>query len=143
MLTWTEAIDQFRNHQIEREQSKHTLANYSEDLKAFRGWCKDHYQADPDPTQLTAAELREWKQYLLEGKKLSPATVNRKLAALKSFNGYLASIGAGQLVQAPKAARQEAPRPHWLSRREQLALIRAVERSLIPRDIALVKLLLN
>jgi site-specific recombinase XerD len=143
MLTWFEAIDKFRAHQVEQEKSAHTINNYAEDLLAFQSWSVSHYMADPDPTALTSAELREWKQYLVEAKKLAPSTVNRKLAALRSFNAYLATIGAAELVQAPKSMRQETPPPRWLSRREQLALVRAVEKQRRPRDIALVKLMLH
>ena len=44
---------------------------------------------------------------------------------------------------APKSIKQVKPPPRWLDRKEQRALIRAVERNGLARDIALVALLLH
>ena len=43
----------------------------------------------------------------------------------------------------PRPVPQERPGPRWLDRREQNALLRAVERAGKPRDLAVVRLLLN
>jgi integrase/recombinase XerC len=43
----------------------------------------------------------------------------------------------------PRPVPQEQPGPRWLDRREQNALLRAAERAGEPRDLAVVRLLLN
>jgi integrase/recombinase XerC len=42
----------------------------------------------------------------------------------------------------PRTVAQETPPPRWLTKKEQSSLERAVTAAAIPRDVALVKLLL-
>jgi site-specific recombinase XerD len=142
MPTWSEAIKSHREKLIEDEKSQHTRRNYGEDLALFAAWHKDYYGEDPDPAQLVGTELREWKGSLLD-RGLKPATVNRKLAAIRSFARFLEAEGLARPVKSPRCVRQEKPAPHWLARQEQLALVRAADKSGKPRDAAVVQLLLH
>src|SRR5207244_8017486 len=81
-----------------------------------------------------------------------PSTVNRTLATLKSFLTWAAAAGIASGLPVPAQGRswggprpvpQERPGPRWLDRREQNALLRAVERAGKARDLAVVRLLLN
>lgn len=139
---WTEAIEQFRDFLTEQEKSANTIRGYVQDLAKFTAWHQAEYKEAPVLATIAAAELREWKTGLLE-RKAAPQSVNRRLAALQSFLKWAQSHEWCQAVQGPRTVRQEVPRPRWLARKEQLALVRAVERGRHTRDIALVKLLLN
>jgi integrase/recombinase XerC len=91
---------------------------------------------------LDVVEYRGW----LQARGAAPATVNRKLAALRRFFGWLAGRGAipdnpAAGVRPVKAAEGLAPR--WLTRREQAALMRAVREKGSARDEAIVGLLLH
>jgi site-specific recombinase XerD len=141
--TWTGALTRFGDHLVEQEKSDHTQKNYREDLLAFTDWYQKTYQERPDLRALAPSELREWKAHLRDDLKLEPATVNRKLAALRSFLTWAAVEGLAEEIVAPRSIKQVKPPPRWLDRRQQRALIRAVERNGLARDIALVALLLH
>ena len=140
---WTQAITRFAGHLVDREKSEHTQKNYREDLLAFTDWYQKTYQERPDLRALAPSELREWKAHLRDSLQLEPATVNRKLAALRSFLRWAVAEGLAPEMVAPKSIKQVKPPPRWLDRKEQRALIRAVERNGLARDIALVALLLH
>jgi integrase/recombinase XerC len=146
--SWAVAVDRFVADLVERERSEHTRANYREDLDAFAGWYGHRFHDAPTPALLLASELREWRAHLRDERKMEPATVNRKLAALRGLLKWAESEGIAPEIATPKSLRQVKPPPRWLDRKQQRALLRAVERSAKEerakaRDVGLVKLLLN
>ena len=118
---WTQAITRFAGHLVDQEKSDHTQKNYREDLLAFTDWYQKTYQERPDLRALAPSELREWKAHLRDALKLEPATVNRKLAALRSFLRWAAAEGLAPEMVAPKSIKQVKPPPRWLDRKEQRA----------------------
>jgi site-specific recombinase XerD len=83
---------------------------------------------------------------MVNGRRLKPTSVNRKLATLKSFISWANDEGlAPQItaVKVPKLEREVRRGPRWLDRREQNALLRAVERGGDTRDLAIVQILIN
>jgi site-specific recombinase XerD len=141
--TWTRALTRFADHLLDREKADHTRNNYREDLMAFTAWYQETFRERPDLRALAPSELREWKAHLRDDRKLEPATVNRKLAALRSFLAWAAAEGLAAEIAMPRSIKQVKPPPRWLDRKQQRALVRAVERRGYPRDIALVALLLH
>jgi integrase/recombinase XerC len=141
--SWAQAVDRFVADLVERERSLHTRANYREDLEAFAGWYEHRFQDPPTLALLAPSELREWKHHLRDERGMEPATVNRKLAALRSLLRWAEAQGLAPAIAPPKSLRQLKPPPRWLDRRQQRALLRAVERSGRARDVGLVKLLLH
>jgi integrase/recombinase XerC len=141
---WAQAVDQFTTYMVELERSVHTRRNYRNDLAAFEGWYREHYQQVLRLGWLGGIELREWKASLGDdGLKLMPATINRKLAAMRSFLKWAESEGFCPVIKKPKSIREEPGRPHWLDRKEELALLRAVEAKNNARDIAIIIVFLN
>lgn len=140
---WADLVDRFVADLVEHERSEHTQANYREDLDAFAEWYESRFHDAPTVALLAPSELREWKGHLRDDRHLEPASVNRKLAALRSLLRWAEDEGLAPEIVAPKSLRQVKPPPRWLSRLEQRSLIRAAERSGRPRDADLVKLLLH
>ena len=103
-LTWTNALTRFAAHLIEHEKSEHTQKNYREDLLAFTAWYQTTYQERPDLKALAPAELREWKGHLRDDRQLEPRTVNRKLAALRSFLTWATDAGLAAGDRHPQVA---------------------------------------
>jgi site-specific recombinase XerD len=141
-----EWLERFLEHLAAGERSPHTLVSYRSDLVAFARWFE---AATGEPCQLellTPTDLRLYKNHLVDELGHKPATVGRKLASLKSLLAWAQQAGRQLAVapaQVPRAPDQIRPGPRWLDRREQLALLRAVERGGNPRDLAVVQLLLH
>src|SRR5205823_11888796 len=92
---------------------------------------------------VTPTDLREYRALLqnVEGRK--PATINRKLAALRSFFSW--ARAEKRIQESPtsdiKGVKGEPARPRWLDKRQVDTLIRTVERHGSKRDLAIVQLL--
>lgn len=152
MARASDPIDRFTRFLAQSEHSPLTIKNYRSDLDAFATWFEGANGEQMEPTKVTPTDLRQFKRWLVEQRRLKPNTVNRKLATLKSFLTWAARAGLtnglpvpapGQAWSGPRPVAQEQPGPRWLDRREQNALLRAVERAHRSRDLAIVRLLLN
>ena len=138
-------LTQFAEHLRHRECSPLTAKNYLADLGAFARWFEQTNGDRLTPDRVTPTDLREFKRHLIQG-KLRPASINRKLATLKSFLKWATDAGlttGAVVLKMPKAERQTRLGPRWLDRREQNALLRAVERGGSARDLAAVTLMLH
>ena len=138
-------LARFAEHLRHRECSPLTVKNYLADLRAFARWFEQTNGDGLTPDRVTPTDLREFKRHLVQG-KLKPASINRKLATLKSFLKWAAEAGlatGAAVLKMPKAERQTRLGPRWLDRREQNALLRAVERGDSVRDLAAVTLMLH
>jgi site-specific recombinase XerD len=152
MASTSDPIESFVGFLAQAERSPLTVKNYRGDLAAFTAWF-DEINGEPmEPAKVTPTDLRQFKRWLVEQRKLKPSSVNRKLATLKGFLTWAAAAGIapglpvpaqGRSWGGPRPVPQERPGPRWLDRREQNALLRAVERAAKARDLAVVRLLLN
>lgn len=139
-------LKRFAKFLEESERSPLTITNYQSDLAGFARWFKETNGDALHPKKVTSTDLREYKQYLIVQKELKPSSVNRKLAALKSFLNWAAGTGLmknGRIPRMPRGLREERRGPRWLNKREQSRLLRSVERLGPSRDIAIINLLLN
>lgn len=59
--------------------------NYLADLRAFLRWAEQARGSGVSPFQLTPPDIEEYCVFLKQGKKHAPATVNRRLQALRKF----------------------------------------------------------
>lgn len=140
---WSGTVAGFEAWMVEEEKAANTIASYRDDLARFAAWYRAQYDSDPDVGNLGAAELRAWKTHLSEERGQAPASVNRRLAALRSLSKWAQARKGSMPIPVPKSLREEPRRPRWLSRKEQHALVRSVERSRDRRSIAIVALLLH
>jgi integrase len=94
------------------------------------------------PRLVTALNLRDYKRLLTQ--KYKPGSVNRKLSTLSVFLGWAKEMKCIEaLPKIPKQVKKQRQGIRWLSRTEQNALLRCVERYGSARDVGTVKLLLN
>ena len=138
--------ENFAQFLSESERSAYTIKNYLCDLDGFAGWLKSQENREFAPTLITPTDLREYKRYLDQTLELKPKTINRKLSSLRSFLNWALREGYfpdHRLPHVPQPVREQACAPKWLDRLSQHALCRCVEKGRKPRDIAIVKLLLN
>jgi integrase/recombinase XerC len=73
--------------QFEKRSSVHTITSYKTDLEQFSKYLLFQYELS-EPESAEPAMLRSWIVSLME-EGLSPVSVNRKIASLRSFYGYL------------------------------------------------------
>lgn len=73
--------------QYERRLSAHTVLAYKTDLLQFESFVSHSFD-DAELLQIGFPELRAWIVSLSED-KLSPRSINRKIASLRAFYGYL------------------------------------------------------
>jgi integrase/recombinase XerC/integrase/recombinase XerD len=104
---WRAALVRFDEDLRRRGSAEKTRHAYAADLRQFAGWASIQ---GVEPTAVTHRVLRRYAAALSE-RRSAPATVARKLAALRSFFGTLrehGEIGANpaDLLSAPKRAQK-------------------------------------
>lgn len=141
------AIDRYLTDLRLQNASPHTLRNYASDLQQFALYFSPPGQHPPAPAEFTVLQIREWLGDLYK-RRLSPVTVRRKLAAVRSLFQFLAKNGSvptniARLVRTPKAPQRLPAVP---TAEQTNALINAVaadtlERPFPERDRLIFELL--
>jgi site-specific recombinase XerD len=137
-------LDAFLTALTGREASAHTIAAYRRDLTGFAAWFQGHVGTPCTLAAITPTDVRDFRASLRDTQHRTPATVNRKLAALRSFCQW--AITTGRRTDSPvatvKDVRQEPRRPRWFVKRDLDRLLRELEVGAKPstkvRDRALV-----
>ena len=146
----------FRQYLHSQGRSPHTIRSYLSDLRQFARWFRQTNGEDPLPERVTAIDMREYRQYMLNVQRLKASTINRRLAALSVYLEW--GKASGRILDNPasdvRGVRQQGIAPRWLDKRAQGRLERAAERAaaaartlparrLALRDLALLRLMLN
>ncbi len=134
-------LARFERHLLtERRLSAHTVAGYRRDLAALRDWCERIGVGDwPD---IDHQHVRRFAARSHAG-GLAGRSIQRRLAALRSFFGFLLREGAlarnpALDVRAPKAAKRL---PHTLDADQMARLLAAPPNDALgARDLALMEL---
>src|SRR5436190_1759562 len=123
-----------------QETSPKTRSSYRLDLLHFASWFARTVGESFSPEAVTPTDVRDYRSYLINVEQRQPATVNRRLAALRRFFQWAKAMGlAKELPTEDVKGVTSAPRaPHWLEKREVDRLIRTVERHGNTRDLAIV-----
>ena len=90
--------------------SPHTLRNYAVDFDQFVAYFSPPGTEPPSPAQLGVLQLREWLGDLYS-RGLSPVTIRRKLAAVRSLFKFMLREGniatnPARLIKTPKAPKR-------------------------------------
>jgi integrase/recombinase XerC len=83
--------DFLKNIESRKAYSEHTVVSYAADLKKFEAFCKETKQSS-NPDYADSKLIRKWISSLKQS-GLASRTVNRKIAALKSYYAYLLRNG--------------------------------------------------
>jgi site-specific recombinase XerD len=133
-------IEAFLKDLVLTEVSAQTLKAYRIDLHHFASWFEATLSESFTPPSVTRSDISDYRSFLLNVQRRSPATVNRRLAALRSF--FLWARARGMVTDSPadrvRGVEVQASAPKWLEKREVDRLIRAAERHGNRRDLAIV-----
>jgi integrase/recombinase XerC/integrase/recombinase XerD len=123
-----------------------TISTYESVLRQFAHWMEETAGELFRPGDVTPIDVAEYRRYLLE--RCKPATINKNFVTLKSYFNWLTQTG--RVAESPvgfiRAVKQGQRAPRWLDRKEQLALIRKVQKGKKPRDkrnLTIIQLLLH
>ncbi len=111
----------------------HTRQTYERALRTFTTWYQGTFGEPPEWHLITPVEVRDYMAYLQSVKRMSAASVNLHLAAIRA---YLRHHGRTIHVRGP---RQTKPPVHALSARDLGRLLAAAEDN--PRDYAILSLM--
>jgi integrase/recombinase XerC len=128
------------------KQNKHpnTIRSYGNDLKQFATWCVNTFGEDVDPGELTRSDVQDFRAFLLT-RNSSPASVNRKITALRQFFEFCVQEGVmkGNPAAEISGVAAEPRAPSYLERKDALLLARTAERMPNPMDASIILLLLH
>ncbi|SHE99327.1 integrase/recombinase XerC [Desulfofundulus australicus DSM 11792] len=124
--------------------SLRTITAYTGALRSFMRWLEDTTGSPFDPASVTPLDVADYRRYMLNRNR-KPATINLHLDALSSFFSWVASNGLISFdpTEGVKRVPEQRGAPRWLTRQELGALMRAVQKYGIPRDRALLAILLH
>jgi site-specific recombinase XerD len=139
--------DKYQDYLIGQGKSPNTVKAYGRDVGAFATWWEGAYGQTFNPQAVTPPDIQEYRGYLVSGGS-KPATVNRKLIALRRFFAWLkrdqqVTDSPFEVLEKVLVKEQRDTAPRWLTRQEQLALMRAVRSGESQRDLAIVQTLLG
>src|SRR5947207_9034435 len=133
-------VERFLQDLERQETSPKTRRAYQLDLLHFATWFARTVGESFSPEAVTPTDVRDYRSYLINVEQRQPATVNRRLAALRRFFQWAKATGlAKELPTDNVKGVASSPRaPHWLEKRDVDRLLRAVERHGNTRDLAIV-----
>ena len=136
-------LTQFAASLTTEEAAKNTIDSYLLDLQSFAGWFHATNGEELTLQGITPTDVREYKSHLLTVARAKPATVNRRLAALRRLCHWAKSQGLINENPADEVKGVERVRmaPKALSKREVDRLTRFVEREGNKRDLAIIQVL--
>lgn len=116
-------LDDFKSYMsFERQLSQNTFDAYSSDVDSFLQYCE---AAEQNPLTVTPEFLEQYHVQMRQIEQLSPASVFRKLEAIKCFYKFL--LTEGRISEDParfvKAPRSTLKIPQQLSREEMERLL--------------------
>lgn len=109
-----EKLKSFLNYiEFEKRYSKHTLLAYRKDLEHLKVFLEEQYEVN-DWIEVDAASLRNWVVNMMVGedkKKMVVVSIQRKIAAMKSFFKFLMrekyiNTNPASLIIAPKSGQR-------------------------------------
>lgn len=143
-------IQMFESHLERIQLAPTTIRNYAADVRGLMRWM--HQQHNGSTPQIPDAHaFNAYRAHLIEHTDQSPATVNRRLQALRVFGRFLQETGhvrenpAHGLQLLTNATEESSPRVLDADEVAQLvvAVRAAASRRLMRRDYAIVELMLQ
>lgn len=121
--------------------SESTARAYGEDLSDFSRWFEGCNGQGVTPDLVTGIDLREYQSHMLTVRGLKPATINRRLAAVRAWLRWAKNGSTLDLPKFPHRITEPKVAPKALDKIEDARFLRVVERAGNPRDSALIAIM--
>ncbi len=136
---------------VERNVKRNTVLSYRDCLKLLLDYASEHFKCNVDQLDhevLDVDVVRSFLGWLETERKCGPRTRNQRLAVIKSFVRYVASVAPEHLercrrIREMRPANIEHPEVEYLEDDEILTLIEAIDPVTGCRNRALLLLLYN
>lgn len=142
-----EQVNRFLEELKRENSSSHTVKAYGADLREFVAYFSPPGAEPPPPARLDTLALREWLGHLYQ-RRLTPVSIRRKIAAVRSFFQFLVrrgvvEVNVARLIRTPKTPKTL---PRVMNPEQANALLDQVaadrlERPQPARDLAIFELL--
>jgi site-specific recombinase XerD len=138
--TTPESVDRFFQALSAQGAAELTIRNYRSDLVHFVRWWAGSTAEPFSPAAIRPTDIRAYRAHLLHIERRAPATIQRRLSALRKFCQW--ALAQQQLTADPTRGVRgvtAVPRaPRWLETHEVDQLLRAAERAGNKRDQAIL-----
>ncbi len=147
ILQSSQIIEEFSASIVRADLSPRTVSSYRHDLKMFFRWFEPSRKVDI--AELSAIDLINYRRHMVKDQGLRPATVNRRIQALRSFCRWARREGLldeDPSVEVKPLRTVPRRRPMGLSESEVHGLLRAAGQGgqgLSKRNYALLQLMLQ
>ena len=130
-------LEAFKQYLFAEDTSRNTTSAYLSDLSHFLNWYDQHLDAF-EINEVTPTDIREYREYLQAlVPALSPATINRRLAALRRFFTWAAEQRMITVLPTERVRNVESTvhGPKSLDRKQWNRLLRTVEQANGPQGV--------
>ena len=120
----------FAEYLENKDRSEKTVNGYLHDLSLFARWFKGTNGEELAPHLLTPTDVREYRAYLQYTHKAKPSTINRHLAAIRAYTRWAKDSGLIDYypLNGIKGVAEQKMGAKWLDRKQELAVMRELER---------------
>jgi len=142
-------LSRFKQKLIQQDLAEATINGYLADLRYFCQWLESIHEQPVSLATVEVADIRAYRQYLVNTKRQKPATVNRRLQALRRLFAWAKQTGLidSNPTESIRFRRKPPPsQPAALTQSEVHALLRVAGQSphgLAKRNYALIQLMLQ
>ena len=126
--TWDQDVELFVNLPSKR-RSDNTKDAYRRDLADFKAWYIGRYEESPELHLLNEVAAAEWMDHMERDLQHKPASINRRMACLKSLIKWGRERGRVGSFDLPSKAEEVIGPPKWLDRSGELLLVRTARDS--------------
>src|SRR5215207_1035045 len=95
----SESVEHFVQALSDQGAAELTIRNYRSDLLHFARWLAGPTAKPFSPAAITPTDIRDYRSHLLNVERRAPATIQRRLAALRKFCQW--ALGQEQLKEDP------------------------------------------
>lgn len=117
-------LKEFKLFLEDEDKSELTIKSYLTGIDQFQKWLKEAYDIT-DVSIIATREIKNYRSFLLE--RYSPASVNQKLATIKTFYNFLYEFNIINVNPAQKVKLQSIEdnfEHQYLTRSEELTILR-------------------